>query len=183
MSTRQAQRERTREALIEAGLRLAERTGLQGMSINLLVEEAGVSKGSFFHHFGDRASFVQAIHRGFHDRIEAEILSGVEGIAPGRARLLAGSTIYLDACLRDRGVRALLLEARADPAIADEIVARNAANAELCLPDFEALNWPHPAESARIWVGLVAEVALIELAASSGPSPSVRAAVGNFLRS
>ena len=45
---------KTRESLIDAGLRLAERTGLAGLSVNLIVGEAGVAKGTFFHHFGDR---------------------------------------------------------------------------------------------------------------------------------
>jgi len=31
---------KTREALIDAGLRLAERTGLAGLSVNLIVQEA-----------------------------------------------------------------------------------------------------------------------------------------------
>ena len=46
MTRRQASAIRTREILIETGLRLAERTSLAGLSINLLVE-AGVAKGTF----------------------------------------------------------------------------------------------------------------------------------------
>jgi TetR/AcrR family transcriptional repressor of nem operon len=43
--------EQTRAKLIETGLVLAERLGLEGLSVNAIVAEAGVSKGSFFHHF------------------------------------------------------------------------------------------------------------------------------------
>ena len=39
---------RTREALIDAGLRMAERTGLSGLSVNLIVQDAGVAKAPSF---------------------------------------------------------------------------------------------------------------------------------------
>ncbi len=166
-------------SLIEAGLRLAERTGLSGLSINLLVEEAGVSKGTFFHHFGDRASYVLALHREFHDRLLAEIRDATDGLRPGPERLAVAANTYLDGCLRNRGVRALLLEARADPMIAEEIGARNASTARLVQPDFTAMKWPHPLQSARLWVGMTAEAALLELKAGRR-TPAVRAALKNF---
>ena len=112
---RQAAAAETRQRLIDAGLRLAEQTGLMGLSVNLLVEEAGVSKGSFFHHFGDRASYVMALHREFHDRLFAQIQKRWQTLSPGADRLDAIARTYLDTCLEHRGVRALLLEARADP--------------------------------------------------------------------
>ncbi|MHB8507380.1 MAG: TetR/AcrR family transcriptional regulator [Candidatus Dormibacteria bacterium] len=178
--TRKEQAQRTRDDLIGAGLRLAERTGLSGMSVNLLIREAGVSKGSFFHHFGDRATYLLALHRGFHDRLLAEIQKAIAGLPPGRRRLLAASATYLDVCLRDRGVRALLLEARAEALIAAEVLRRNEENAKLCRADFQAMGWKHPLESARLWVGLVAEGALIELG-TGARRPAVRAALKQFL--
>jgi TetR/AcrR family transcriptional repressor of nem operon len=179
MTTRQVGAARTRTSLIDTGLRLAERTGLAGLSINLLVEEAQVSKGTFFHHFGDRASYLLALHREFHDRLLAEIGRTTSGLAPGRERLALSATTYLDGCLRDRGVRALLLEARADPVIADEIGARNASIAKTVQADFKAMRWRHPYESAQLWVGMTAEAALLELKAGRRSS-AVRAALARF---
>ena len=171
---------RTRESLIDAGLRLAERTGLAGLSVNLIVGEAGVAKGTFFHHFGDRASYLLALHREFHDRLTAQVEAATDGMRPGRDRLTAVATTYLDGCLRDRGVRALLLEARAERAITDEIARRNHASAELCQADFVALKRPHPYESAQLWIGMVAEAALIEYQAAKA-LPALREAVERFL--
>jgi TetR/AcrR family transcriptional repressor of nem operon len=179
MGTRQAAAAHTRMSLIDAGLRLAERTGLNGLSINLLVEEAGVSKGTFFHHFGDRATYVLALHREFHDRLLTEIEDATDGLAPGMERLAVAANAYLDGCLRNRGVRALLLEARADPLIAEEIGARNARTARLIQTDFTVMKWPHPLESAQLWVGMTAEAALLELRAGRR-SPAVRAALQHF---
>jgi AcrR family transcriptional regulator len=171
---------RTRESLIDAGLRLAERTGLAALSVNLIVGEAGVAKGTFFHHFGDRASYLLALHREFHERLATQIQAAIDGMPPGRRRLAAVANTYLDGCLRDRGVRALLLEARAEPAVTDEIARRNKAGAQLFRPDFAALKRPHPYESAQLWVGMLAEAALIEYQAAKA-LPALREAVEQFL--
>jgi AcrR family transcriptional regulator len=171
---------RTREALVDAGLRLAERTGLAGLSVNLIVQEAGVAKGTFFHHFGDRASYLLALHREFHDRLTDQVQEAIDGMPPGGRRLTVVATTYLDGCLRDRGVRALLLEARAEPAVTDEIARRNHAAAELCEADFAALKHPHPYQSAQLWIGMVAEAALIEYQSATA-LPDLRAALKRFV--
>ena len=85
---------RTRESLINAGLRLAERTGLAGLSVNLIVGEAGVAKGTFFHHFGDRASYLLALHREFHERLAVQVQAAIDGMPPGRDRLTAIANTY-----------------------------------------------------------------------------------------
>ena len=171
---------RTRESIIDAGLRLAERTGLAGLSVNLIVGEAGVAKGTFFHHFGDRASYLLALHREFHERLATQLQPAIAGVPPGRRRLIVGANTYLDGCLRDRGVRALLLEARAEPAVTEEIKHRNKAGAQLFQPDFAALKRPHPYESAQLWVGMLAEAALIEHQAAKA-LPDIREALERFL--
>jgi TetR/AcrR family transcriptional regulator, transcriptional repressor for nem operon len=180
VSIRQQRAAETREHIVDAGLRLAERTGLAGMSVNLIVEEAGVAKGTFFHHFGDRGGFLLALHREFHDRMFAEIAEAVEGLPPGRDRLLTAAGAYLDGCLRHRGIRALLLEARAEPLIADAIAERNQQASYLITPDFTAIGWAHPTDGAALWNGLVVEAALLELAAARR-RPSVRNALAQFL--
>jgi AcrR family transcriptional regulator len=144
------------------------------------VAEAGVSKGTFFHHFADRSTYLLALHRRFHDRLLLEMLAAVDGLPPGRERLLAASLTYLDGCLRDRGVRALLLEARAEPAVAAQVQHRNADHARRCQDDFAALGRPHPLQSGQLWVGLTAEAALLELAAGRR-QPAVREALAAFL--
>jgi AcrR family transcriptional regulator len=180
MSTRQERAAATREQLITAGLQLAEHTGLAGMSVNLIVGKAGVAKGTFFHHFADRATFLVALHREFHDQLFAEITEAAAGLLPGRDRLLTAASAYLDSCLRHRGIRALLLEARAEPLIAGAIAERNQQASQLITPDFAAVGWTHPADGAALWNGLVVEAALLELAAG-GRRPAVRDALAQFL--
>jgi AcrR family transcriptional regulator len=177
---RQRQAAATRTKLIAAGLSLAERTGLADMSVNLIVAEAGVAKGTFFHHFGDRSEFLLALHTEFHDRVFAEIEQSIAGMTPGRDRLLTTANAYLDECLRHRGVRALLLEARVDPTIIGAIASRNKLVIERTSPDFVAMGWKHPEPSAAMWNSAVVESALLELD-GGGHRPEVRAALTQFL--
>ena len=171
---------RTRQRLLDSGLRLAESTGLEGLSVNLLVDDAGVSKGTFFHHFGDRMTYLVALHRKFHDRLAVEVGQAVDGMAPGRDRLDAVARSYLDACLRDRGVKALLLEARGSTVIVDEVARRNADTAHFVEPDFRAMGWRHPLASARLWIAMTAECALIELERGR-KDPVARDALAQFI--
>ena len=160
--TRQESAARTRLSLLDAGVRVSKDTGLSGLSINRIVEEAGVSKGAFFHHFPDRAAYLLALHRDFHDRILDETRGVMDTYPPGAERLLRASRTYLDACLREYGVRALLLEARAEPVTAAEVRRRNRDTAHLCEPDFAAMDWADPYPAAQLWVGMTAEAALLE---------------------
>jgi TetR/AcrR family transcriptional repressor of nem operon len=155
--------QRTRDNLIDTGLILAESLGLEGLSVNAVVQEAGVSKGTFFHHFPDRVGYLVALHRRFHDALYDEVIAAVGDCAVGRARLEVVSATYLDGCLRDRGVKALLLEARGHLPIQDEVMRRNRLSVDIVAGDFEALGWPHPRSAARLWIAATAECALIEL--------------------
>jgi hypothetical protein len=49
----------------------------------------------------------------------------------------------------------------------------------MCEADFVALKRPHPYESAQLWIGMVAEAALIEYQAAAA-LPGLRAAIEQF---
>jgi len=177
---RLAAAQQTRENLIETGLVLAEELGLEGLSVNAVVAAAGVSKGTFFHHFPDRVSYLVALHRRFHDVLFDEVMSVIGEMALGKDRLANAATTYLDGCLRDRGVKALLLEARGHLPIADEVTRRNRMNVDVVAADFEALGSPHPREVARLWIAATAECALIELELGHESQPA-RAALNSLV--
>jgi len=160
---RVAAAQQTRANLIETGLALAEEFGLEGLSVNAVVAGAGVSKGTFFHHFPDRVSYLVALHRRFHDVLFAEMMAIIGDMPPGKKRLAAAADAYLDGCLRDRGVKALLLEARGHLPIAEEVTRRNRMSVDVVAADFEALGAEHPRQSARLWIAATAECALMEL--------------------
>jgi hypothetical protein len=108
-------------------------------------------------------SYLVALHRRFHDVLFDEMMSAIADIQPGTDRLAAAATTYLDACLRDRGVKALLLEARGHLPIAEEVTRRNRMSVDVVAADFEALGSQYPREAARLWIAATAECALMEL--------------------
>lgn len=152
-----------RLSLLEAGLRLADEQGMANMSVNDVAAAAGVGKGSFYVHFVDRAAFLLELHRGFHDALVEDVEAAVEGHRPGAPRLVAATTALLDTALRERTVRALLLDARAEPSIAAEVAARTARITRLFEQDLRAEGWPDPAPAARLYHAMCTEAALTEL--------------------
>jgi AcrR family transcriptional regulator len=153
-----------RIALLEAGLRLADEQGMANMSVNDVAAAAGVGKGSFYVHFVDRAAFLLELHRGFHDALVEDVEAAIHGVKPGADRLVRLTTAFLDAALRERTVRALLLDARAEPQIAGEIATRVARVARLIEQDLRGEGWPDPAPAARLYLAMCTEASLSELA-------------------
>src|SRR5258708_6494173 len=98
---------RTREALLDAGVVVAERDGLAGLSVNRVVEVAGVAKGTFYVHFKDREAFVDALHERFHDKMLEAVARATAETAPGAERIWRGSEAYLDVSLANRAIKAL----------------------------------------------------------------------------
>lgn len=64
---------RTRTALLNAGLDLLVDRPIDAIAIDELVAAAGVAKGSFFNHFGDKYGFANAIGEAIRGDIEALI--------------------------------------------------------------------------------------------------------------
>lgn len=154
--------EATRGDLLEAGLRVADELGVRGLSVNAIVAEASRSKGAFFHHFPDRDSYLVELHRRLHDDMWGRMRELAGDMPPGADRLRIVAGVYLDTFLAQRGSRALLLEARAEPAIRAEIADRNTRGAEILADDFAALGWSDPSRPARLWIAALAEVGIVE---------------------
>src|SRR5690242_2814178 len=110
----------THDKLIDAALRLADDRPLTQISVDDIVREAGVAKGTFYVHFPDRGQFLAAVTRRFHRSMFAAMSASVADLAPGRDRLVAGALAYLDGCHEQLGVKSILIEARGDPAVAVE---------------------------------------------------------------
>jgi AcrR family transcriptional regulator len=165
----------TRGRLLDAGLALAESGSLAGTSVNDIIDAAGLSKGAFYVHFKDRATYLAALHRRFYEAINARIHAAMADHPPGAERLRRGTEAYLDTCLHARGVRAMLLDARSEPMIAAQIRDNTATFARLAAADFKALGEPGPAATAKLFVAMVHEAAMIELERAGVDRPLRRA--------
>ena len=154
-----------RNALLDAGQRLLGTSDLARISVNAIVAEAGMAKGSFYQHWPSRAEYVRALHARFHDQLGESIAAAMADLPPGRDRLEAGMNTYLDGCLAQPATKALLVQSRTEAGLADLVAARNESSAALLLPDLVALGWSPPEPIAALLVAAIAEIALLELAA------------------
>jgi AcrR family transcriptional regulator len=105
MNVRRTQAERTeatREALIAAARDLFTKRGYENVATEEIVRAAGVTRGALYHHFGDKASLLEAVY----GRIEAEstervarIVLGSELESPLEA-MKAGIGAFLEECAK-----------------------------------------------------------------------------------
>lgn len=168
---------RTRDALIEAGAAIAERDGLAGLSVADVVEQAGVAKGTFYVYFTDREAFIDALHQRFYARVIEAIFDAVRDLSPGPELLLAAINAYLDACLANHGVKALVFETRAQESLTTTMQQREALFAQLAEPSARAIGMRPARIAARLIVAMTSEAALIEMEAGhkvSGARSSLR---------
>ncbi len=172
--------QRTREALLDAGVVVAERHGLAGLSVNGVVAEAGVAKGTFYVHFADREAFVDAIHAHFHDRVLEAMAAATTGVPPGAERIVRGAEAYLDVCLANRAVKALALEARSDPALTASMSARHDRFAAAAAPSFKAMGWPDVSAASQLLAAMTSEIAIRELEAGRR-LPAARRSLRRYL--
>ncbi|MGA4543192.1 TetR/AcrR family transcriptional regulator [Uniformispora flossi] len=152
-----------REALLRAGLEVADARGLSRMSVNAVVAAAGMAKGNFYTHFKDRRSYLVELHRRYHGGLEERVQAAVDGLAPGRERFAAGITAYLDASLAMTGTRGLLTQARTDPDLSDETRVHSTRAAERLRPEIAELGWDPPDPVAHMVVAMVVDIGHQEL--------------------
>lgn len=171
----------TRTNLLDAGLRLAQTTSLAKLSVNQIVREAGVAKGTFYVHFPDRDSYLVALHGRFHETLNESIATATDRMPYGRSNLQTGISAYLDGCLQKRELKALLVEARVDPAIQTAVQERNQSYYAAIAQNLAAMGWSNALIAARLLVTMVAEAALIEMEKGETDT-AVRQTLWQFLR-
>jgi AcrR family transcriptional regulator len=86
--------EQRREQLLDLGVRLLAHRSLDELSIDLLAEEAGISRGLLYHYFGSKQAFHEAVVRHAADDLIAQTTPPVDG--EPMERLLTSLTAYVD---------------------------------------------------------------------------------------
>jgi AcrR family transcriptional regulator len=119
--TRAEAKEETRDALIDAGMWLFSREGLDGPSLDAICARAGYTRGAFYVHFKDRDDFIAAVMNKVGRKYLDAVLSTTEGdlstvmsrfvrtLADGSYPLTQVSGVkprqLLEACARSKVVR------------------------------------------------------------------------------
>jgi AcrR family transcriptional regulator len=93
---RRATPEGTRDALIEAGIALFAKRGLDGPSLDDICAHAGLTRGAFYVHFEDRDDFLVAVM----DRVGGPLLD--ELFAAGEGGLVGAVSRFVEASATGR---------------------------------------------------------------------------------
>jgi AcrR family transcriptional regulator len=93
--------ESTRLAILETGLHIAARDGLEGITIGGLADSIGMSKSGVFSHFGSREELQIALLKAYESRFVEEILFSQLKVARGLPRLTAIVEAWLKQSARE----------------------------------------------------------------------------------
>ena len=172
--------ERAREALLEAGVTVVSEAGLAGMTVAAVTSQAGLAKGTFYLYFADRAAFIDALHQRFYQRVSEAVIAAAGHLPDGLEKQLVAIDAYLDVCLENLAVKALVLETRSQPGLTTTFEEREEVFAQLSEPNYRAMGAPSPRVAARLSVAMTSETALIELEAER-KVPSARRTLRRFV--
>ena len=156
--------EQRREQLLHLGVRLLATRSLDELSIDLLAEEAGISRGLLYHYFGSKQAFHEAVVRHAADDLIAQTTPPTEG--EPMERLLASVTAYVDYVIANHEGYVSLVKAAAGGneslrAIYED--ARSALNSRIFREDVQGEIIPDtPANRlvVRGWSAMVEELVL-----------------------
>jgi AcrR family transcriptional regulator len=94
-------RARTRQSLIDAGLRLLAQRPIDAIAIDDIVREAGVAKGSFYNHFQDKEALGRAIATRIRLDVEARVDAVNAGVDDPARRVARAVCVYLGHAITD----------------------------------------------------------------------------------
>ena len=164
---------------IDAAIEAFRDGGVQAVAVEPLARRLGVSKGSFYWHFDDRAELVKAaLHHWAVDRTH-EMIARLEEIddPAGRLRALIGAGFSQGAFSIDP-IDIALLTSLSDPAVAEPLSAHHEAWIQFSQKIWNDLGVPDPKAKALGILGYSSYVGLVVLAATNPSSLSTISDLG-----
>ncbi|MDX5365870.1 MAG: TetR/AcrR family transcriptional regulator [Alphaproteobacteria bacterium] len=101
-------RERMRAILVEAGLRLFAKQGVDATTIDEIVNVAGVAKGTFYNYFTDRADIARAVAATVRHSMNAAVEEINRGIGDPAERISRGVRLFMAGVVLDPVKAAML---------------------------------------------------------------------------
>jgi AcrR family transcriptional regulator len=86
----------TRENVVAVATRLFAERGFEGTSIEAVLDEAGVSRGSLYHHFASKEALFEAVFQATETRIGEDLLQRSAGITDPVEILHTGSLGWME---------------------------------------------------------------------------------------
>ncbi|WP_066531528.1 TetR/AcrR family transcriptional regulator [Erythrobacter sp. CCH5-A1] len=162
--------QRTRAALIAAGLDLLAARPIDAIAIDEVVVAAGVAKGSFFNHFADKHAFAAAVAAEVRAEVEAEVAAANAARTDPVARIAGGMAVAAAYALREPRRARVLLRDQSVAAAADHPLNRGLrADIDAALAA-GLLRFEAATSGIAYWLGLC-QVVMI-LMTDARPSPA-----------
>ena len=92
---REANSRKIRAALISAGADLLGQYPIDAITINQIVETAGVAKGSFYNHFADKESLAATVSTAIREEVEQKIRDSNRNVTDPAYRMARGICLHL----------------------------------------------------------------------------------------
>ena len=107
---RARQAEATRELLVSIARERFTEQGYAATSIEEIVQQAGVAKGSLYHHFGGKEALFRAVYEVVLNEAVAAVMAAALAEREPWVAVRAGLSAFLDACLEPAFRRIVVLE-------------------------------------------------------------------------
>ena len=168
--------------LFAGAMKMADEVTFADLTLERIARNAKVPVSRLRTQFVDLTHFLIALQQSFLDAMRDDVISMTANHPPGLERVRSATIVYLDCCLRVRGLRGWLLEARRDePLIAEGLRRQNHSFALIISTEFHALGWPHPLAAARLFLAAIQEAARLEQIKGE-PLPFIREAIWDIAR-
>lgn len=117
--------QKSRQDWLDEGLRALAEVNASGLTIDFMTARLGVTKGSFYHHFGSYSRFVEALLAHFEDTGTSQIIAMTTAAGEPLARLNALIDISADyAAQTEVAIRAWALHDKTVQAVQERIDQR-----------------------------------------------------------
>lgn len=172
--------QRTRAALIAAGLDLLVDRPIDAIPIDELVAAAGVAKGSFFNHFADKHDFAAAVAGEVRMEVEAAVSQANAGVADPVERMAGGMTVAAQLAL-DQPRRMMVLLRSQVPATSQTHPLNRGLKEDIAAALDKGLLRPEACHTGLLyWLGLC-QVLMINLIETRPPPPRASQRLGEML--
>jgi len=101
MTAREAQSARIREALVKACGDLLFEYPVDGITINEIVQRAGVAKGSFYNHFADKETLAAVVSSEILAMVEERVRRSNENVTDPAYRIVRGMCTHMQLAVLD----------------------------------------------------------------------------------
>jgi AcrR family transcriptional regulator len=171
-----------KQKLFKTVMTIADKAPYTDASLLQIAKAAEVPIARLRAEFIDFTHLLIAVQQYFLDDLRDEVIAITVGHAPGLERVRNATRVYLDHCLKRRGLRGWLLQARREePQLAEGLRRQNHSFALVISTEFHALGWPHPLAAARLYLAAIQEAARLEQIQGE-PLAYVREAIWDIAR-